>query len=35
VYGSGVVDGWAALAAPPGWTEFDTVRLRDLLDRAR
>jgi uncharacterized membrane protein len=35
VYGSGVVDGWAALAAPPGWTGFDTVRLRALLDRDR
>jgi uncharacterized membrane protein len=33
VYGSGVVDGWAALAAPPGWTTADTVRLRALLDR--
>ncbi|WP_433364565.1 alpha/beta hydrolase [Actinoplanes sp. CA-142083] len=33
VYGSGVVDGWAALTAPPGWTTADTVRLRELLDR--
>ena len=33
VYGSGVVDGWAALAAPPGWTGADTVRLRTLLDQ--
>ena len=32
VYGSGVVDGWAALAAPPGWTDADTIRLRALLD---
>jgi uncharacterized membrane protein len=32
VYGSGVVDGWAALTAPPGWTAADTVRLRALLD---
>jgi uncharacterized membrane protein len=32
VYGSGVVDGWAALAAPPGWSSADTVRLRTLLD---
>jgi uncharacterized membrane protein len=32
VYGSGVVDGWAALAAPPGWTDADTVRLRTVLD---
>lgn len=35
VYGSGVVDGWAALAAPPGWTAADIVRLRALLDAAR
>ena len=34
VYGSGVVDGWAAVAAPPGWTVADTVRLRALLDGA-
>ena len=33
VYGSGVVDGWAAVAAPSGWTAADTVRLRALLDR--
>jgi uncharacterized membrane protein len=32
VYGSGVVDGWAAVAAPPGWTVDDTIRLRALLD---
>ena len=32
VYKSGVVDGWAALAPPPGWTVADTVRLRALLD---
>jgi uncharacterized membrane protein len=32
VYGSGTVDGWAAVAAPPGWTTADTVRLRTLLD---
>ncbi|WP_433303973.1 alpha/beta hydrolase [Actinoplanes sp. CA-030573] len=35
VYGSGVADGWAALAAPPGWTTNDTVRLRALLDAPR
>jgi len=35
VYKSGTVDGWAALAAPPGWTADDTVRLRALLDRER
>ncbi len=33
VCGSGVVDGWAAPAAPPTWTDADTVRLRALLDR--
>lgn len=32
VYRSGVVDGWAALAPPPGWTVADTVRLRAQLD---
>jgi uncharacterized membrane protein len=32
VYKSGVVDGWAAIAPPPGWTVADTVRLRGLLD---
>jgi uncharacterized membrane protein len=32
IYGSGSVDGWAAVAAPPGWTTADTVRLRTLLD---
>ncbi|MBU2662507.1 alpha/beta hydrolase [Actinoplanes bogorensis] len=32
VYKSGAVDGWAALAPPPGWTVADTVRLRALLD---
>ncbi|GID26037.1 alpha/beta hydrolase [Paractinoplanes brasiliensis] len=32
VYKSGAVDGWAALAPPPGWTVGDTVRLRALLD---
>jgi len=33
VYKSGTVDGWAALAPPPGWTAGDTERLRALLDR--
>ncbi|MGK5678410.1 alpha/beta hydrolase [Actinoplanes sp. URMC 104] len=33
VYKSGAVDGWAALAPPPGWTVGDTLRLRALLDR--
>jgi uncharacterized membrane protein len=32
VYGSGVVDGWAALQPPDGWTTADTERLRALLD---
>ncbi|HEU4347287.1 MAG TPA: alpha/beta-hydrolase family protein [Actinoplanes sp.] len=32
-YKSGTVDGWAALAAPPGWTVRDTLRLRALLER--
>jgi uncharacterized membrane protein len=32
VYGSSVVEGWAALAAPEDWTTADTVRLRALLD---
>ncbi|HET6533644.1 MAG TPA: alpha/beta-hydrolase family protein [Actinoplanes sp.] len=31
-YKSGTVDGWAALAAPPGWTVQDTLRLRALLE---
>jgi uncharacterized membrane protein len=33
VYKSGTVDGWAAVAPPPGWTVADTVRLRALFDR--
>jgi uncharacterized membrane protein len=33
VYKSATVDGWAALAPPPGWTVGDTLRLRALLDR--
>ena len=32
VYKSGTVDGWAAVAPPPGWTVGDTLRLRALLD---
>lgn len=31
VYGTAVIDGWAALAAPPGWTTPDTLRLRNIL----
>jgi uncharacterized membrane protein len=33
VYKSATVDGWAALAPPPGWTTGDSVRLRALLDQ--
>ncbi|MEV6298915.1 alpha/beta-hydrolase family protein [Actinoplanes sp. NPDC051861] len=32
VYKSETVDGWAAIAPPPGWTAGDTARLRALLD---
>jgi uncharacterized membrane protein len=31
-YGSTVVDGWAALLRPAGWTADDSLRLRALLD---
>ncbi|BAL91983.1 hypothetical protein AMIS_67630 [Actinoplanes missouriensis 431] len=31
VYKSETVDGWAALAPPPGWSVSDTLRLRALL----
>lgn len=31
-YRSETVDGWAALAPPPGWTTADSIRLRALLD---
>jgi uncharacterized membrane protein len=30
-YRETIADGWAALAAPPGWTESDTARLRTML----
>lgn len=30
-YHESVADGWAALVAPPGWTDADTARLRPLL----
>ncbi|WP_246075586.1 alpha/beta hydrolase [Nonomuraea terrae] len=30
-YGANIVDGWAAVAAPPGWTAHDTDRLRALI----
>ena len=30
-YGANVVDGWAALSSPEGWTDADTQRLRDVI----
>lgn len=30
-YGVNIVDGWADVLQPPGWTEQDTARLRELL----
>lgn len=30
-YGPDIVDAWVALDAPPGWTEHDTARLRDVV----
>ncbi|MBF8188399.1 alpha/beta-hydrolase family protein [Nonomuraea sp. K274] len=30
-YGANVVDGWAAVAPPPGWSADDTARLRTLI----
>lgn len=33
-YGSQVLDGWVAVAAPEGWTPDDTERTRDLLLKA-
>ncbi|WP_282693432.1 alpha/beta hydrolase [Streptomyces sp. CC208A] len=30
-YGAGAVDGWAAVAPPPDWTDADTARLRAHL----
>jgi uncharacterized membrane protein len=30
-YGENIVDGWAALVSPPGWTDADTAGLRALL----
>ncbi|MEU4688097.1 alpha/beta-hydrolase family protein [Actinoplanes sp. NPDC023714] len=32
VYKSETVDGWAAIAPPPGWTVLDTIRLRAVLE---
>ncbi|GAA0912410.1 alpha/beta hydrolase [Nonomuraea longicatena] len=31
VYGAGVVEGWAAVAAPRGWSAYDTARLHTLI----
>lgn len=33
-YGDQQIDGWVAVAAPPGWTSFDTDRIRRALDKA-
>jgi uncharacterized membrane protein len=33
-YGDTQLDGWVAVAAPPGWTPFDTDRIRRSLDKA-
>ena len=33
-YGDTQLDGWVAVAAPPGWTLFDTDRIRRSLDKA-
>ncbi|MFE5483209.1 alpha/beta hydrolase [Streptomyces sp. NPDC056527] len=30
-YGTGAVDGWAAVAPPEGWTDADTTRLRAFI----
>jgi uncharacterized membrane protein len=30
-YGDSVLDGWVAVAAPPGWTPADTARIRGAL----
>ena len=30
-YGVNIVDGWAAVLQPEGWTEADTLRLREIL----
>lgn len=32
-YGESVLDGWAAVAPPPGWTAADTERIRQALHR--
>ncbi len=33
-YGDTQLDGWVAVAAPPGWGQFDTDRIRRSLDKA-
>jgi len=33
-YGDDYVDGWAAVAQPPGWTAADTERLHELIVRS-
>ena len=33
-YGDSQLDGWVAVAAPEGWTQFDTDRVRRSLDKA-
>ncbi|MFW2333638.1 alpha/beta hydrolase, partial [Ilumatobacter sp.] len=32
-YGSNVVDGWAEVSRPDGWTDDDTLALRELIDQ--
>lgn len=34
-YGDSQLDGWVAVAAPPGWTAMDTDRVRRGLEKAR
>jgi uncharacterized membrane protein len=34
-YGYSVLDGWAAVAAPDGWTADDTERVRTALEKSR
>jgi uncharacterized membrane protein len=33
-YGLSVLDGWAAVAPPPGWTARDTDRVRAALAKS-
>jgi uncharacterized membrane protein len=32
-YGDSQLDGWVAVAAPQGWTAFDTDRIRRSLEK--